>query len=90
MSARRVRRMIGYRTWRRYKRIAVIRNPYDRLVSMFWWRQSVTRRAELAARTFAEVQDAFYGCRDFEVIDTDGHHLVFGKVLDDAAKETAA
>ena len=26
-----------------------------------------------------DVQDAFYGCREFEVIDPDGHHIIFGK-----------
>lgn len=25
------------------------------------------------------VDDAFYNCREFEVIDPDGHHLMFGK-----------
>lgn len=29
------------------------------------------------------VEDAFYGCREFEVIDPDGHHLMFGKDMND-------
>ena len=59
MSARRVRRMVGIRTWRRYKRIAVVRNPYDRLVSMFWWRLPEVEREALASAPFPAVRTAF-------------------------------
>lgn len=40
--------------------------------------------AEFAAQGIARqstVEEAFYGCREFEVIDPDGHHVMFAKDL---------
>ena len=61
MGARRVRRKLGFRIWRRYTKIAVVRNPYDRMVSMFWWRLDEDARRALAAAPFGDVQRAFRG-----------------------------
>jgi hypothetical protein len=35
MGALRVRRKLGLSVWRQYAKIAVVRNPYDRMISMF-------------------------------------------------------
>ncbi|MEO0363213.1 MAG: sulfotransferase family 2 domain-containing protein, partial [Pseudomonadota bacterium] len=59
MSARAVRRLVGRDVWRGYAKIAVVRNPYDRFVSMFHSRLPPTRRAELAAAPFEEARAAF-------------------------------
>ena len=40
--------------------------------------------AEFAAEgidTLSGVENAFYGCREFEVVDPDGHHITFAKDL---------
>ena len=59
MGARNIRRKLGLRTWRRYTKIAVVRNPYDRMVSMYWWRMNEGERRELAAAPFDAVRAAF-------------------------------
>lgn len=59
MGARGIRRKLGFRTWRRYRKIAVVRNPYDRMVSMFWWRLADEDRRNLSDAPFSAVQNAF-------------------------------
>lgn len=59
MSARRIRRMLGRRIWWDYSKIAVVRNPYDRMVSMFWWRVSDADRPSLNDAPFETVRRAF-------------------------------
>jgi hypothetical protein len=58
MSARAIRREIGGRIWRRYFKFTVVRNPFDRMVSMFFSRQTVERRQELAT-SFERARSAF-------------------------------
>ncbi|WP_428685382.1 sulfotransferase family 2 domain-containing protein [Reyranella sp.] len=38
MPAALVRKYIGRRLWRRYRKVAFVRNPWDREVSRFFWR----------------------------------------------------
>lgn len=59
MGAARIRRRIGFGVWRRYAKIAVVRNPYDRMVSMFWWRLDEAERDELQDAPFGAVRDRF-------------------------------
>lgn len=59
MSARSVRRGVGRRIWRDYTKITTVRNPYDRMVSMFWSRMAATRREEMIDAPFNEVRAAF-------------------------------
>jgi len=61
MGALRIRRKLGREVWRSYTKIAVVRNPYDRMVSMFWWRLSDHDRQILSAAPFATVREAFGG-----------------------------
>jgi len=39
--------------------------------------------AEEGIAELSALEDAFYGCRQFEVIDPDGHHIVFAKDMSD-------
>ncbi len=59
MSARSVRRGIGRRIWRDYLKITTVRNPYDRMVSMFWSRMDDSGRDRMIAADFETVRAAF-------------------------------
>ena len=59
MGARLIRRKLGVLTWRRYEKFAVVRNPYDRMVSMFWWLLKENQRQELASAPFDAARQAF-------------------------------
>lgn len=61
MGALRIRRKLGREIWRQYTKIAVVRNPYDRMVSMFWWRLNEDDRHMLTTAPFDTVRDAFRG-----------------------------
>lgn len=58
MSALAVRREVGRRIWRRYFKFTVVRNPYDRMVSMFFSRLTEERRNDLVA-SFDHARSAF-------------------------------
>ena len=58
MSALAIRRQVGSRIWRRYFKISVVRNPFDRMVSMFFSRLTVEEREELAV-SFEAARTAF-------------------------------
>lgn len=58
MSALAVRRQVGSRIWRRYFKFTVVRNPYDRLVSMFFSRLTAERRQDVAT-SFESARVAF-------------------------------
>lgn len=45
--------------WESYLRFCAIRNPYDKVVSLFWWELDPARRLQLAQADFHEVMDAF-------------------------------
>lgn len=59
MSARSVRRLLGHGAWRRYAKIATVRNPYPRMVSMFHSRMSAAERDQLADAPFDDVRKCF-------------------------------
>ena len=42
MPARRVRYVLGSRVWQRYRKITIVRNPWDRIISLWRWRQRRT------------------------------------------------
>lgn len=60
MSARSIRSKIGRRIWSRYFKFAVVRNPFDRLVSMYFYRMEDAVRQELAEAPFDEVRRRFH------------------------------
>jgi hypothetical protein len=59
MSARSVRAGIGRRIWRDYAKITTVRNPFDRMVSMFWSRMEEDRRETLIEEDFELVRMEF-------------------------------
>jgi len=59
MGAMRIRAKLGRSMWRSYTKIAVVRNPYDRMVSMFWWRLNDQDRRLLSSAPFETVREAF-------------------------------
>ena len=58
MSARAVRAAIGADIWRRYRKITVVRNPFERTVSQFFFSLDDEDRAAAAA-SFDEAKRAF-------------------------------
>ena len=59
--ASRIRELIGEALWREYYKFCVVRNPFDKVVSLFWFTRSapvleVLRHADFSAvrKTFAE------------------------------------
>lgn len=55
---------VGTRIWSRYVKVAVVRNPFDRMVSMFHWRDSLraerrTGQRAAAAEDFDETRARF-------------------------------
>lgn len=59
MGAQIIRRKLGRDIWRQYAKIAVVRNPYDRMVSMFWWRLNEGDREMLSSAPFDTVRETF-------------------------------
>ncbi len=58
MAASQVKAKLGDVVWRQYFRFSCVRNPFDAVVSMFWW----TCRSEpnkFDGRPFADVREAF-------------------------------
>jgi hypothetical protein len=68
MSAWDVLRAIGPRTWLRYFKFTTIRNPYDKCVSMFYFR--FAKDQELLQGSFQKVREAF---RDWMLAGSHGH-----------------
>lgn len=59
MPAWQVRLALGGTRWRRYLKIASVRNPYDRAVSLFFQRGHFNRRDWVKTASEAELTDAF-------------------------------
>ncbi len=59
MSAAAVRDALAPGVWGSYFKFAVVRNPYDVVVSAFWWRLDPEQRHALAEAPFDEVRSAF-------------------------------
>lgn len=58
MAASQVREKLGPEIFDSYLKFCVVRNPYDKVVSQFWW-QLKDRNATMAARDFADIRKAF-------------------------------
>lgn len=61
MSAEAVRAGIGAARWDAYRKVCVVRDPYERAVSQFWWLLDEAERARLAAAPFDAVRAAYRG-----------------------------
>lgn len=59
ISAVTLRDKIGAAVWDDYLKFCVIRNPFDRTVSLWWWLAGKAQREALATRDFAQTRRAF-------------------------------
>jgi hypothetical protein len=61
MPASRIRERMGEADWNDYFKFCVVRNPFDRVVSQFWFQLEAAAREELRQADFAAVRKAFAG-----------------------------
>jgi hypothetical protein len=61
MPAARIRDQLGEAAWNAYFKFCTVRNPFDKVVSMFWMDIEPAERRRLARADFAEVRRAFGG-----------------------------
>ncbi|TFL19214.1 sulfotransferase family 2 domain-containing protein [Jannaschia formosa] len=83
MPAAAIRGLIGKRLWDRYAKVACIRDPFERMVSMFHWRRDLARRGASPDASQATLVAEF---RDFvrtgtwnddrEIVQIDGRSCV--------------
>lgn len=59
ISAGELKALIGAETWDSYCKISCIRNPYDRMVSMFWFRLPEDERERLKDQPFDRIKERF-------------------------------
>jgi hypothetical protein len=59
MPATKVRKALGRKRWNAYFKFTVVRNPYDLLVSRFWWQSREDQRERLRAQDFEETRKEF-------------------------------
>nr|WP_255718903.1 sulfotransferase family 2 domain-containing protein [Rubrivivax benzoatilyticus] len=59
MTASQVRSLLGEDVWQSYFKFCVMRNPYDKVVSMFWMQTPEAERERLAVARFEDVRDRF-------------------------------
>lgn len=61
MPAKDVRARLGDEIFRSYLKFCVVRNPYDKLISRFWWdlKPDEAKRAELGAASFSTIKEPF-------------------------------
>jgi hypothetical protein len=59
MRASRIRDLMGPTLWNEYYKFCVVRNPFDKVVSRFWFDLAPARRAELKSAGFATVRSSF-------------------------------
>ena len=67
MPASRVRELVGEEVWNGYFKFCVVRNPFDKVVSQFWYQQTDPVRAALNKGDFNVVRKAFWEwCRSLD------------------------
>jgi hypothetical protein len=59
MSATSARDLLGDEVWRNYFKFCAVRNPFDKVVSMFWFMLSDAERYSLAIAQFEVVRQRF-------------------------------
>lgn len=59
MSAASARELLGDKVWGDYFKFCAVRNPFDKVVSMFWFRLSDAERDSLAIAPFEVVRQRF-------------------------------
>ena len=59
MPAARVRELVGEEVWSGYFKFCVVRNPFDKVISQFWYYLSPPLREELRSADFGLVRETF-------------------------------
>jgi len=59
MPASRVRELLGESIWNDYFKCCVVRNPFDQVVSYWWFKYVPMMRVQMANATFTDVRHAF-------------------------------
>ena len=58
MPASKVKELVGDNVWNNYRKFCVMRNPWDRMVSKFWW-QLQSQLLKYEDRPFSDIRDYF-------------------------------
>jgi hypothetical protein len=61
MPASRIRELVGDDVWSNYLKFCVVRNPFDKAVSLFWFTLPNSERGRLSGAPFTDVRAAFAG-----------------------------
>jgi hypothetical protein len=59
MPASRIRELVGDDVWGSYLKFCVVRNPFDKVVSLFWFNLPESERRHLSDASFADVRATF-------------------------------
>jgi len=84
MPAAQVRRYLGNEIWQQFFKFCVIRNPFDKVVSRYFFAMSDEKRAHLNTQDFAEIKRDFRASVSQGVVATGrGQYLIDGSVCMD-------
>ena len=59
MTASEVRALVGDETWSNYLKFCIVRNPFDKLVSMWWYKMNDVTRTKLEKAGFSKIRSEF-------------------------------
>lgn len=59
MPASLVKKLVGTEIWNNYFKICVIRNPFDKIVSFWWFHLSELERDTLCTKDFSYIKNCF-------------------------------
>ena len=83
ISAREVRDLVGMRTWGRYFTFCVARNPWDRVMSAYYWRTRSTANKPSLTEFLNEKELSLLRERGYENYSMDGRVIVDKVVIFD-------
>lgn len=81
MSAAAIRAKVGRTLWDRYARYTIVRNPYDRMVSMFWSRMKKPEREAAVNAPIKDLRAQFGEWMRTQPVSNNLNKLVIGPFL---------